>query len=96
MKCSSKPWSEQWVGSRTVEERPVGFQNFCFQNRIVSKMLGAVHGLSRKLHVEFLCDIYKSLNLWTKSRFFRCQVWSGMANVCYYCKLNNMLMCEIM
>ena len=20
----------------------------------------------------------------------------GMANVCYYCKLNNMLMCEIM
>ena len=23
-------------------------------------------------------------------------LWSGMANVCYYCKLNNMLMCEIM
>ena len=32
--------------------------------------------------------------------FFRGQVrldlWPGMVNVCYYCKLNNMLMCEIM
>ena len=58
-------------------------------------MLGAAYGMSRKLIVEFLCDIYKSWNLWTKSRFFRGQVWPGMAKVCYYCKLNNILICEI-
>ena len=63
-------------------------------------MLGTAYGLSRKLRVEFLCDIYKIWNFWTKSRFFRGQVWPdlwpGMANVCYYRKLNTMLMCEIM
>ena len=59
-------------------------------------MLGVVYGLSRKLLVEFLRDIYKSWNFYTKSRFFRGQVWPRMTNVCYYCKLNNMLMCEIM
>ena len=63
-------------------------------------MIGATYGLSMKLLVEFFHDIYKILNFWTKSRFFRGQVWSdlwpGMANVCYYSKLNNMLMCEIM
>ena len=63
-------------------------------------MLGVAYGLSKKILVDFLRDIYKSWNLWTKSRFFRGQVWPdlwpGMANVCYCCKLNNMLMCEIM
>ena len=77
-----------------------GFQNFCFRNRVVSEMLGAAYSLSRKLFVEFLHDIYKSWNFWTKFRFFRSQVWQdlwpGMTNVCYYCKLNKMLMCEIM
>ena len=77
-----------------------GFQNFYFQNRVVSEMLEAAYGLNRKLLVEFLCDIYKSWNFWTKSRFFRGHawpdLWSGMAKVCYYCKLNNMLMCDIM
>ena len=37
-----------------------GFQNFRFWNRVVSEMLGVAYGLSRKLRVEFLCDIYKS------------------------------------
>ena len=63
-------------------------------------MHGAAYGLSRKLCVEFLCDIYKIWNFWTKSGFFLGQVWPDlwlrMAIVCYYCKLNNMLMCEIM
>ena len=63
-------------------------------------MLGAAYGLSKKLLVEFLRDIYKSSNFWTKSRFSGGQVWLdlwlGMANVCYYYKLNNMLICEIM
>ena len=59
-------------------------------------MLEATYGLSGKLSVEFLCDIYKTWNFWIKSRFFRGQLWPGMANVCYFCKLNNMLMCEIM
>ena len=63
-------------------------------------MTGDAYGLSRKLLVEFLRDIYKSWNFYTKSRFFRGQVWSNlwpeMANVCYYRKLNNILMCEIM
>ena len=63
----------------------------------MSEMLGATYGLSMKLCVEFLFDIYKIWNLWTKSRFFRGQelpdLWSGKANVCYYYKLNNMLMC---
>ena len=72
-----------------------GFWNFCFWNRVVFEMFGAAYGLSRKLLVEFLCDIYKSWNFWTKSKFFRGQVWPDlwprMANVCYYCKLNNML-----
>ena len=63
-------------------------------------MLGAAYGLCKKLLVQFLSDIYKSLNFYTKYRIFRGQVWPGllpgMANVCYYYKLNNMLMCEIM
>ena len=50
--------------------------------------------------LNFFCDIHKNWNFWTKSRFFRGQVWPDlwqrMANVCYYCKLNTMLMCEIM
>ena len=75
---------------------PSSFWNLCFRNRVVSKMLGVAYDLSRKLIVEFLCDIYKCWNFWTKSRFFRGQVWPGMANVCYYCKLKNMFMCEIM
>ena len=36
-----------------------GFRNFCFWNRVVSEMLGAAYGLSRKLLVEILRDIYK-------------------------------------
>ena len=64
-----------------------GFLNLCFWNQVVSEMLGAAYGVSRKLHVEFLRDIYKIWKLWTKSRFFRGQVWPnlwlGMANVCY-------------
>ena len=63
-------------------------------------MLEATYGLSKKFLVEFLCVIYKIWNFWTKSRFVLGQVWPdlllGMAKVCYYCKLNNMLMCEIM
>ena len=46
-----------------------GFRNFCFFKRVVSEMIGAIYGLSRKLGVEFLCDIYKIWNFWTKSRF---------------------------
>ena len=76
------------------------FCNLCFRNRVVFEMLEAAYSLRRKLRVEFLCDIYKFWNFWTKSRFFRGQVWPnlwlGMANVCYYCKLNNIFMCEIM
>ena len=77
-----------------------GFRNLWFRNRGVSKMLGDAYGLSKKLLVDFLCDIYKIWKFWTKTRFFRGQLWpdlrSGRANVCYYYKLNNMLMCEIM
>ena len=29
------------------------FQNFCFWNRVVSEMLGATYGLSKKFHTEF-------------------------------------------
>ena len=48
---------------------PYGFRNFCFRNRVVSEMFRATYGLSRKLLVEFLCDIYKIWNFWTKYRF---------------------------
>ena len=48
-----------------------GFRNFCFRKRVVYEMLGAAYGLSRKLLVDFLRDIYKSWNLWTKSRFLQ-------------------------
>ena len=37
-----------------------GFWNFYFRNRVVSEMLEATYGLSRKLLVEFLRDVYKS------------------------------------
>ena len=88
-----------WVTDSVGTARS-GFQNFCFWNRVVSKMLEAAYDLSRKLLVEFLRDIYKRWNFWTKSRLFQGQVWpnllSEMVNVCYYYKLNNMLMCEIM
>ena len=30
-----------------------GFRNFCFQNRVVSEVLGAAYGLSRKLSAAF-------------------------------------------
>ena len=33
------------------------FWNLCFRNRVVSEMLRATYGMSRKLGVEFLCDI---------------------------------------
>ena len=77
-----------------------GFWNFSFRNRVVYEMLGAAYSLSKKFLVEIFCDIYKIWNFWTKFRFFQGQVWLDlwprMAKVCYYCKLNNMLMCEIM
>ena len=45
--------------------------------------------------LDVLCGIYKSLTFWTKSILFprpnMVGLWSGMANVCYCCKLNNML-----
>ena len=47
-----------------------GIRNFCFRNRVVSEMLGAMYGLSKKLRVEFLCDIYKRWNFWTEFGFF--------------------------
>ena len=35
------------------------FQNFCFRNRVISEMLKATYGLSRKLHAEFCVKITK-------------------------------------
>ena len=33
------------------------FRNFCFRNRLVSKMLGAAYGLSRELRVGCFCVV---------------------------------------
>ena len=34
-----------------------GFQNFCFRNQLVSKMLEAAYGLSRELRVGCFCVV---------------------------------------
>ena len=63
MKYSAKPWADQWVGSRTVEKKVCsGFQNFCFRNRVVSEVLRAAYGMSRKLCVEF-CVIFTKVGI---------------------------------
>ena len=72
-----------------------GFWRLCFWNWVVSEMPGAAYGLSKKLHAEFWVKITKVGIFGLSLDFFQGQVWpdlwSGMANVCYYCKLNNML-----
>ena len=47
------------------EKVSFGFQNFCFRNRVVSKMLGVTYGLSRKLSNEFCVICTKVGNLIT-------------------------------
>ena len=42
-----------WV-TDILERIRSGFWKFCFQNRVVSEVLGAEYGLSRKLRAEFL------------------------------------------
>ena len=60
-------------------------------------MLGTAYGLSRELHVGFLfCGIYKKTGLSGLSPdYFRGQAWpdllSGMTNVCYCHKFNDIL-----
>ena len=43
---------------------------YVFETKLYLKCSGAAYGLSKKLRVEFLCDIYKSLNFWTSLDFF--------------------------
>ena len=38
------------------------FQNFYFRNQVVSEMIGAAYGLSRKLHAEF-CVIFAKFGI---------------------------------
>ena len=59
-------------------------------------MLGAAYGLSRELCVGCFCVVLIKSGLSGLSPYyFRGQAWPdlwvGMANVCYWCKLNNML-----
>ena len=75
------------------------FRNFCFRNRFVTEMLGTACGLSRESRVG--CFVWylqkkKKTGLSELSLdYFRGQawldLWPGMANVCYFHKLNNML-----
>ena len=74
-----------------------GFRNFCFRNRFVIEMLGISCGLSRESSVGcFVWHLQTKTGLSELSPdYFRGQAWSdlwpGMANVCYFHKLNNML-----
>ena len=70
MKFSAKPWAEQWARSWTVEKRSVlVFGTSIFRNRVVSKMLEVVYGLSRKLRAEF-CVIFKKFRIYGLSLDF--------------------------
>ena len=50
-----------WVKDSGEKVRS-GFRNFCFQNRVVSEMLGAAYGMNRKLHAEF-CVIFTKVGI---------------------------------
>ena len=72
-----------------------GFQNFCFRNRFVTEMLGTACGLSRESRFGCFVWYLQKIGLSELSPdYFRGQawldLWPGMANVCYFHKLNNM------
>ena len=45
------------------------FRNFCFRNRVVSKMIGAAYGLSMKRRTEFYV-IFKNFEISRLSLYF--------------------------
>ena len=47
-----------------------GFLNFCFRNRFVFEMLGAVYDLSRELRVGCFVLYLQKLDFLDKSRLF--------------------------
>ena len=57
-----------WVTENGEKVRS-GFRNFYFLNRVVSEMLGAVYGLSKKLCTEF-CVIFTKFGIFGLSLDF--------------------------
>ena len=92
IKFSAKLWAENWDGSSTVEEWSVlVFGTSVFGTGFYLKCLGLRMARARNCCWMFCVVLRKAELFGLSPDYFRGQAWPGMTNVCYCCKLNNML-----